>query len=331
MSSKITFLPGFIVAIAMGLIIWLSSSLASWVDPLVAGILVGMLLRSIAGENEFFAPGLDFTPKALIPPGIILYGANLHFNYSIVSPLVWLQILVGVVIVVWLSRTVGRLFKIPEATSLLLAVGTAICGASAIIIASNAVDGRKSDTTVSILVITFWGLVGLVTLPFLATLLDMSVADRATLFATTLHQTGFVKTAAMAVGENCLSIALAIKAARVIMIIPLLLLVGTLHYLPSVLDSESDKKEYNVKIPWYLWLFVMSGLCFTFVPALAGYIPLVNKINALVWTMAMVSIGLTVDVKDVISSIGRPLLAGFIIWIGLILVFLYAFLNSHPA
>lgn len=331
MSSRISLLPGFAVAVTVGFIIWLCSSKAKWVDPLVAGILCGMLLRTIAGERKFFAPGLDVAPKVLIPAGIILYGANLHFNYSIVPPVVWLQVIIGVVIVVWLSTTVERLFKLPDATSLLLAVGTAICGASAIIIASDAVDAKKSDTATSILVITFWGLIGLFTLPFLATLLDMNVVGRATLYATTLHQTGFVKAAAIEAGEDCLRIALAIKAARVVMIIPLLLLVGTLHYIPYVLDPTSERKQYKVRIPWYLWLFVISGLCFTFVPSFADLIPVVNKINTLVWTMAMVSIGLTVDVKSVIRSIGKPLLAGLILWMGLILVFLYTFFNSRPS
>jgi len=325
--SKTTFIPGFLIAITLGVLIWWLSSLSSWVDSLVAGILGGMLVRSIIGEREILAQGLRLTPKLLIPPGIILYGANLHFDYDIVSPLIWLQILVGVVIVVWLARTVGRWFKITESTSLLLAVGTAVCGASAIIIASDAVGGRKRDTTTSILVITTWGLVGLGLLPLAARFFNMGIGDQALLYATTLHQTGFVKAAAMNVSDLCLQMAIAIKAARIVMIIPLLLVVGTIYYLPYLLDPTSNNKKYRVRIPWYLWCFIISGLCFTFIPALAGYIPLVGKINSLVWTMAMVSIGLTVDAKSVITSLGKPLLAGLIIWLGLLGVFLYTYFN----
>jgi uncharacterized integral membrane protein (TIGR00698 family) len=321
-------LPGLLVALATGLIVWFLSSRSNVVDPLVAGILCGMILGTILGKRQSLASGLAWAPKVLIPPGIILYGARLRFNFDVVSPLVWLQILVGLVIVVWLARTVGKWFKLPDATSLLLAVGTAVCGASAIVIASEAVNANRRDTATSLLVITIWGLVGLGLLPFLAKLMEMNIHDQALLYATTLQQTGLVKTAAIKAGGNCLSIALAIKTARIVTIIPLLFIVGTLYYFPSSTGPSGKQTGFKVKIPWYLWAFLVSGLCFSFIPQLKAYSSSVHPINTLIWTMAMVSIGLTVDAKSVIRSIGRPLLTGLIIWIGLLVVFLYTYLNA---
>lgn len=325
---KRTVLPGFALAIAIGVAAWFISLLATWIDPLVAGIIFGMIMGTIIGERKLLAPGLNWAPKLLIPPGIILYGANLQFDLTVVSPLVWLQLIVGLVIVVWLARTVGKWLKIPDPTSLLLAVGTAVCGASAIVIAADTVGAKKRDTATSLLVITLWGLLGLVILPYLADYFTMDIPQQAMLYATTLHQTGLVKTAAINAGGACLPIAMAIKTARIVTIIPVLLIVGTLHYYPALTDPLARERKFKVRVPWYLWAFVLSGICFTFIPALATYAPSVRPITAVIWTMAMVSVGLTVNARKILASIGKPLIAGLIIWLGLILVFLYTFINS---
>jgi uncharacterized integral membrane protein (TIGR00698 family) len=321
-------LPGFLIATATGISIWFLSTLSPAVDPLVAGILGGLILRAIIGERQILSPGLNWAPKLLIPPGIILYGANLRFDFDIVSPLTWLQILIGLTIVVWLARTVGKWLKLTEATSSLLAAGTAICGASAIVIASDAVGGTKRDTAISILVITIWGLVGLMVLPIVANYFEMNVYDQALLYSTTLQQTGLVKSAASQAGSDCLSMAMAIKTARVATIIPLLLAVGSIYYLSKFAEEPSGKTSFKVRVPWYLWGFIAVGLCFSFIPMLRTYAPTLNLIKSIIWTMAMVSIGLSVDAKSAIKSLGKPLIAGLIIWIGLLVVFFYTFIVS---
>lgn len=328
-ASRLKFAPGFSLALVAGIAIWYISSLANWIDSLVAGILFGMILRTLIGERPLLSSGLYWAPRILIPPGIILYGARLQLDLDVINPVTWLQILVGLIIVVWLARTVGRWLKIPQPTTLLLAIGTAVCGASAIVIAAQTVNGNKRHTTTALIVITIWGLVGLGLLPLLAGLMNMNVQDQALLYATTLQQTGIVKAAAAQAGETCLSIAIAIKTARIATIIPLLLIAGTLSYLPHLKEPPSKRAHYKVRIPWYLWGFIISGLCFYFVPQLQSYTSTANAANGLIWTMAMVSIGLTVDVRGVMRSLGRPLLAGFIIWLGLLLVFLYTYSNAY--
>ncbi len=322
-------LPGFSLAILCGFGIWFASSLVSWIDPLVAGILCGMIVRSLMGQRRLLSPGLEWTPRALIPPGIILYGAHLRFDFAIVSPLTWLQLLVGLIIVVWLATTVGKWLKISQPTSLLLAVGTAVCGASAIVIASEAVKAERRDTATTLLVITIWGLIGLVCLPLLAGAMGMNVHDQALFYSTTLQQTGLVKAAALHAGEGCLSMAMTIKTARIATLIPLLFIVGTITLLPQMRGPIKNKSAYRVRVPWYLWGFIIAGVCFTFIPVLAAHASSVHPITALIWTMAMVSIGLTVDIRSVLRSIGRPLLAGLIVWIGLLIVFLYTYLNTY--
>lgn len=325
-SSAAAVIPGFLLSIALGALIWFLSERASWADPLVAGILGGMLIRAVIGERSHLTPGLAWAPTVLIPPGIILYSAHLRFDLNIVSPLVWFQLVVGLIIAVWTARSIGNWLGLRDATSLLIGVGTAICGASAIAIAKDAVEARPRDTATALIVITIWGLAGLLALPPVAAYIGMNVNEQGLLYATTLHQTGLVKTAAQNVSDTCLNIAMAIKSARIACIIPLLLIVGTLHHLPSLTASRRTRKHYKVKIAWYLWVFIAAGICFNVFPALAPAVPTCKFINAIIWTMAMTSIGLTINIKKVFATISKPLVTGLIVWIGVLVVFLYTFL-----
>lgn len=320
------FLPGAALSLTVGVVVWILAGFWSWLDPLISGIICGIALRTIIGERPRLLPGLNLTPAVLIPPGIIFYGANLRFNFEVVSHLIWLQIFVGIIIVVWICSSLGRILKVEKPTSLLVAVGTVICGASAIMIARSTVEGDNRDTAKALLVITIWGLVGLIGLPYLAQLLNMDVATQAQLYATTLHQTGFVKAAASHVSQTCLDTAMIIKIARTMMIIPLLLAVGMLSHFDAL--KKSGDKNFKVRIPWYLWGFVASGLIFSFVPHLSPLIPYVSLTSSLLWTMAMVSIGLTVDIRKLVPSLGRPLLLGLGAWLALLAIFFYTYINT---
>lgn len=319
--------PGFILALALGTAIWFVSSHITWIDPLVAGIVGGMFLRAMIGERERLTPGFEWTPSVLIPPGIILYAAHLRFDFAVVTPLIWFQLVIGLVIAIWAARSIGTWLGLRDATSLLLGVGTAVCGASAIVIAKDAVEARSRDTATALVVITIWGLIGLIVMPHVAQYLEMSVNEQALLYATTLHQTGLVKAAALGVSKACLNAAMAIKSARTIGIIPLLLIASTLHHLPSLTASRSARTQHRVKIAWYLWVFIAAGILFNVVPALAPVVPTCKLINAILWTMAMTSIGLSINLKDIFTQFGRALVAGLVIWLGVILVFTYTYIT----
>jgi len=325
--NKSKILPGFSLSVLFGGLIWFGSHYVIRIDPLLVAIVFGMIIRTLIGERRLLVPGLEWSPKILITPGIILYGANLSFNLDVVAPLIWLQIFVGVIVVVWLAKTFGNIFKLNRSLYLLLAVGTAICGASAIMIAKPVVNSENKDTATAVLVITIFGTAGMFLLIYLANLMHMDPFHSARMFATTLQQTSFVKIAASPLGDPYLSLAMAIKVARTATIIPLLLVVGTLYHFPALVEASANKEPFKVNVPWYLWGFILCGAMFAFLPSLGFIADYVRLLSSIVWTMAMFSIGLTVDIRAAIKTIFKPLLVGLIAWIGIVLVFIYTYLN----
>lgn len=126
-------IPGAVVAILIGYTAFYVAGFHKLLDPLVVGIILGMFARFFIGKRDILDKGFTFVVKVLIPIGIVVYGVNLKFHKLNVIPFTtWLQILIGIVIIFGANHFLCRRLSVSSKTGLLIATGTAICGASAL-------------------------------------------------------------------------------------------------------------------------------------------------------------------------------------------------------
>jgi len=308
--------PGIILAVVAGLAAFFVAKLHRTLDPLVVGIVFGMIVRLIAGDREVFAKGFHFVPEFFIPVGILFYGVNLKFHQLNIIPFAaWMQIIIGMVIIFWAGPAVGKALGLTDKGTLLICVGTAICGASAVALATPVVRGKSEETSSALLTITIWGFVGILVFPFFQKMMNMTSDNYALLCATTLHQTGLVKLAAGNFSSECLKIAMVIKMARTCLIIPILLYIS---YFLKGEDSKDSRGLEVFRIPWFLWGFLLVGVIFSFVPSLHPSVPKIKPYATILWTLAMTGVGLSVDLKLVAMKLVRPLVCGLVVWIALL-------------
>jgi len=306
---------GLLLAIVLGLFAYWLAGFHAAADALVVGIILGMIVRTIVGDRPHFLPGLDLAPRLFIPLGVILYGINLKFHRLASVPVVfWLQLLVGIVAIFLIARYLGRRLGVRDENSFLIATGTAICGASAIAIATPVVKGDSEDAGASLITITILGLFGMLLYPLVVTYFAFNKTEYAIFCATTLHMTGLVKAAALTMGQSCVKLALSIKMARTAMIIPV---VGFLWWYFHR-KERIKKKSILLHIPWFMWVFVAVGLLTSFVPGLAPLVAILKPWAGIFFTVALTSIGLTVDLKKMLNVGGAPLIVGLACWIAAI-------------
>src|SRR5260370_10667946 len=144
-------LVGLVLAVALRVGASLIAKEINGLDPLVAAVVLGMLasVAMNAREKVYFKvlPGIILAQSIFIPIGIALYGKNLELKVMLnSSPWLFLQV-VGItaltfVFMFWL----GKLFGFNERMRYLLGFGSAICGASAIAIASPILESEPNDT-----------------------------------------------------------------------------------------------------------------------------------------------------------------------------------------
>ncbi|MBO8182233.1 MAG: putative sulfate exporter family transporter [Archaeoglobus sp.] len=291
------------------LLILLAGGLAyfiSRIDPGFDALFLGLFLGIIIGSVYRSEKKDLIAQKALsvtLPLGIVLYGSNIVFPRGVKVPAEYIAITLFSVFL--LSSTVyalARLNGVGRKFTTLLICGNAICGASAIAIASSLINPRKEEFSASIIIITVVGLTGALIYPSLYYLLGLSQAKYALLSGATLQQTGLVKIATKSFGEELMNLALGIKAVRIAMIALAALIVAFLY------------SHHRFYVPWYVVAFIlMAFFSQNLLPT--EVIEVLQPLSTFAFALTLASIGFSVNVSDIQNVRLTPLMIVYIGWL----------------
>ena len=288
---------GIVIASLIGSMAVSIERFTQWtvLDPLVVALIIGAAIRSFVKFDDVTISGFALTPSVFIPVGVIFYGAaNLNFaKFAKVDPSDIFILLIAFVMYVISALSLASLFNLKEKVSYLIATGSAVCGASAIVITSKAIDAEPDDISNSLLPVFLSALIGLfILIPMAVSYFRISELEYGVLCGAILQFTGFVKTAVVNSPDVVKNVALSIKAVRYM---------GLLFFIP-LFASFVKGKFY---IPWYLWAFLGSGIMFSFMPNIAAIMrPTLKLILNVLWSVAMGAIGLNVNIKTLFTRTG---------------------------
>jgi uncharacterized integral membrane protein (TIGR00698 family) len=164
------------------------------VSAVMIAIILGLLIGVVIQIPKSLSPGLNFTVKKVLRLGIILLGIRLTvfdvFRLGIFGiPIVALCI-VGALLI---TTLINNRLKLPERLGTLIAVGTSICGVTAIVAASPAIDAEEEESAYAVTVITIFGLFATLVYPYLANIIFTGVAMQSGMFlGTSVHETAQV-------------------------------------------------------------------------------------------------------------------------------------------
>ncbi|HNX56637.1 MAG TPA: putative sulfate exporter family transporter [Prolixibacteraceae bacterium] len=204
-----------------------------------------------------------------------------------------------------LGLFLGKKLKIERETSMLISSGTAICGGSAIAAISTIIRSNEKQMSAALGTVFILNSIALFLFPWVGKMLNLTQHQFGVWAAIAIHDTSSVVGAAGKYGQEALQIATTIKLERALWIIPLSFL--------SVFVFKSDSKQ--VKIPYFIFLFVLAMLLNTFVPGVhanAGHIVFLAKLGLKI-TLFFIGSGLS---RELITSVGtKPLLQGILLWL----------------
>src|SRR5271165_1782677 len=152
-----------------------------WVFPNIEyvlwAILLGLLISNTVGVPEIFRTGVA-TYEFWLKAGIVLLGSRFLLGDILkLGGVSLLLVAVEIVGAIAFMTLLGRLFKLKPKLTTLLAVGSAVCGVSAIIATKGAIDADDEDSSFSIAAILALGALALFTFPLIGHFLHLS--DRA--------------------------------------------------------------------------------------------------------------------------------------------------------
>jgi uncharacterized integral membrane protein (TIGR00698 family) len=144
------------------------------IEYVLWAILFGILLSNTIGLARIFRPGVA-TYEFWLKAGIILLGARFVLGDVLKLGglslfLVFIAVVLSIAFMTWL----GRAFSLSPALTTLLAVGSSICGVSAIIATQGAIDADEDDSATAIAAILALGAISLFAFPLIGHALHMS-------------------------------------------------------------------------------------------------------------------------------------------------------------
>lgn len=144
------------------------------IEYVLWAILVGILLANLLPLPRIFQAGIR-TYEFWLKLGIVLLGSRFVLRDVLKLGGISLGlVLVEVSISLWLMHALGKWFGLKPKLVSLLAVGSSICGVSAIIAAKGAIDADDEDSTFAIAVILALGAFALFSFPLLGHALHLS-------------------------------------------------------------------------------------------------------------------------------------------------------------
>jgi uncharacterized integral membrane protein (TIGR00698 family) len=218
---------------------------------------------------------------------------------------------IGISVTMTLGLTLGWLIRTERDTSLLVTVGTAICGGSAIAAVAPAIRAKHHDVSVALATVFFLNAVALFIFPPLGRYFGLGQAQFGVWSALAIHDTSSVVGAAMQYGARALEIATTIKLTRALWIVPVTLVIGALW------NRGTSAGAGKAKRPWFILGFLAAAAIVTWIPALkpSGHVVFLAAQRCLVVTLFLIGSGLS---REALQTVGRrPLIQGFILWVAM--------------
>ena len=332
-------IPGLYLVIAVAIVARFTHGLIPWppisraISEVFIAVVLGLHVRAFIGFGKRFEPGIKFSLQRILRLGIILLGLRLSLQDVVgtgVSAI--LLILFCMLLALTSSLSVlGGAMHIPRRLAVLIGVGTAICGNSAIIATAPVIEAKDEDVSIAVATITFFGTLAVILYPIIGYLLGMSDHAFGMWAGTAILDTSQVVAAGAAFSARALDVATVVKLVRNTLIAPVILAIGIFYARSQnrASDGQAARANLGKSLPWFVVGFMIMVLVRTARVALgifpqdvahpgnltgaAAFLTAMDNISKFAILMALSAIGLGTDMGAVRRTGIKPVLLGFIV------------------
>jgi len=298
-------------------------------SPILCAVVVGLAIRNAIGLPKVYEPGLQFALRRLLRLGVVLLGIRMSLATLGELGLVALPIASACIAAAWLTmRGIARVLGLPPRLGTLIAVGTAICGNTAIVATGPAIGAEDDEVSYAVGTITLFGVLALLAYPFAAHALFAGDARLAGVFlGTAIHDTAQVAGAGLLYAQHFAAPA-ALDAATVTKLVRNVLMVGVIPLAALAHRADAGAKHgkrlpLSQIVPLFVFGFVAMALLRTLgdlgqspfggllsAESWSAAIEALSSLSSWCLTIAMASIGLGTNLTRLRALGARPLVAG---------------------
>ncbi|AFS54626.1 YeiH family protein [Leptospirillum ferriphilum] len=285
------------------------------VGAVMLAILLGTATRQFIPIGTSMEPGIRFAFKRVLRLGVAGLGFSLTFND--IEAVGFRGLLLDTALITgtyFFALALRRWMDLGKDLPWLIATGTAICGASAVVAANSVLKAKDEEVAFSVATVTLFGTFSMFLFPLIAHLGGIPVPIYGAWAGSSIHEVAQVIGATMNISPKALDFATILKLTRVAFLLPVLI------FLEILLIKEGQKLVSNKTsraehFPWFVVGFaalVIVNSVHLISPALTVQL---QHLDTWLLALSMAALGLETHLGRVLSVGRSAMLAGFWLWI----------------
>ena len=325
---------GILVCLAIAIPSWLLGKMFPVIGGAVIAIIAGMIVTMFWDNKGKAEPGIKWTSRVILQTAVVLLGFGMNLGVIFQTGKQSLPIIICTIttslIIAWILQ---KALKVPANTSILVGVGSSICGGSAIAAAAPVIGADDDEIAQSIAVIFFFNVLAAIFFPILGKAIGFDTVNGESfgIFAgTAINDTSSVTAAASTwdsmwnLGSETLNKAVTVKLTRTLAIIPITLGLSLIQAKKSTKEGKQTTK-FSLKraFPMFILYFVIAAIITTVCVHMgvdAGVFQPIKELSKFMIIMSMAAIGLNSNVIQLIKTGGKPIIVGASCWCGITIV-----------
>ena len=296
-------LAGTIAAAAMGIQTLPGLALFS---PLIISMVAGLAVRNLIGMPDRVKSGVTFAMRKILRVAIALLGFQLTTTQVLALGASGIVVITTTLAAAFLFTIwLGRVLRVERKLAELIAAGTSICGASAVIAVNAITDAGDEDIAYAVACVTVFGSLAMLVYPLLPELLRLNPHAYGLWSGASIHEIAQVVAATFQHDRTAGEFGTIAKLTRVMMLAPVVLIMGAL-----VKRRKATQEGTSPPVPLFVLGFVALVALNSSVAVPASAKMLIVTGTTYLLAVALAAMGLETDVAKLRAKGLRPLLLG---------------------
>ncbi|MBS0252952.1 MAG: YeiH family putative sulfate export transporter [Proteobacteria bacterium] len=281
-------------------------------SPMILSIIIGIAFHNIVGTPRRAKEGVTFSLRRILRFAIILLGFQLTAQQIVEVGPIGFAIIVATLIATFSFTTwLGHMMGVDRKLTQLIAAGTSICGASAVIATNTVTKGHDEDVAYAVACVTIFGSIAMFTYPLFPALLHLDPHAFGLWAGASIHEIAQVVAASFQDGQSSGEYGTIAKLSRVMLLAPVVISLGL---LAARRQSHHQHGATNVSakapMPWFLVGFIaLVGLnSLVVIPPDVKHV--IVPVTTFLLSVSLAAMGLETDIMKLKAKGLRPLLLG---------------------
>ena len=259
-------LPGLLIALAIAVVARLASgALPQALSEILVAVLLGIVVANVVPLPPAVSPGIRFAVQRVLRLGIVLLGARLSLDAVLAIGASALGlVLAAMALAFTVALLVGRAFGVPPRLRLLIGVGTAVCGNSAIVATAPVIKAEEREVSFAVATITLFGTLAVFLFPFVGLWLGLPDVVFGLWAGVAVNDTSQVVAAGSAYSSEARDVATVVKLVRNALMAPLIVGIAWWWQRQEAVSDATVRRGVAGAVPMFVLGFLALAALRTF-------------------------------------------------------------------